>query len=158
AFGKDKNGKTIDYGSAIEENTVLARIDDTLYQADLAQAQAQVAQSKAGIDRAVADLGQLKAKAVQAERDWERAKNLGPSDALAQVDYDAYQSAYDSAKANVAVGDAAVEQARRTADQSEAALKRAQQNLSYCTIVSPVKGVIIDRRVNIGQTVVASLN
>jgi HlyD family secretion protein len=37
-------------------------------------------------------------------------------------------------------------------------LQRAQQNLSYCTIVSPVRGVIIDRRVNIGQTVVASLN
>ena len=34
----------------------------------------------------------------------------------------------------------------------------AQRNLSYCTIKSPVKGVIIDRRVNIGQTVVSSLN
>ena len=37
-------------------------------------------------------------------------------------------------------------------------MQRAQQNLSYCTITSPVKGVIIDRRVNIGQTVVSSLN
>jgi ABC-type antimicrobial peptide transport system permease subunit len=37
-------------------------------------------------------------------------------------------------------------------------LERAQQNLRYCTITSPVKGVIIDRRVNIGQTVVSSLN
>jgi HlyD family secretion protein len=43
-------------------------------------------------------------------------------------------------------------------DQAEATLTRAQRNLSYCTIKSPVKGVIIDRRVNIGQTVVASLN
>ena len=39
-----------------------------------------------------------------------------------------------------------------------ATLKRAQQNLDYCTIKSPVRGVIIDRRVNIGQTVVSSLN
>ena len=37
-------------------------------------------------------------------------------------------------------------------------MKRALQNLNYCTIISPVKGVIIDRRVNIGQTVVSSLN
>ncbi len=43
-------------------------------------------------------------------------------------------------------------------DQSKAALQRAQQNLDYCTIVSPVKGVIVDRRVNIGQTVVSSLS
>jgi HlyD family secretion protein len=35
---------------------------------------------------------------------------------------------------------------------------RANRNLGYCTINSPVTGVIIDRRVNIGQTVVASLN
>jgi len=37
-------------------------------------------------------------------------------------------------------------------------LERARRNLGYTTITSPVKGVIIDRRVNIGQTVVASLN
>src|SRR2546423_711138 len=64
----------------------------------------------------------------------------------------------ESAKANVKVGEAAVEQAKRAVTQQEAALKRAQQNLGYCTIASPVKGVIIDRRVNIGQTVVASLS
>jgi HlyD family secretion protein len=42
--------------------------------------------------------------------------------------------------------------------QAQAALDSAQQNLRYCTIVSPVKGIIIDRRVNIGQTVVSSLS
>ena len=42
--------------------------------------------------------------------------------------------------------------------KSEATLNKAQRNLDFCTIKSPVKGVIIDRRVNIGQTVVSSLN
>ncbi len=37
-------------------------------------------------------------------------------------------------------------------------MQRARRNLGYCVIRSPVKGVIIDRRVNIGQTVVSSLN
>ena len=41
---------------------------------------------------------------------------------------------------------------------TEAGLAKAQKNLGYCTIQSPVKGVIIDRRVNVGQTVVSSLN
>ncbi|MGB8992917.1 MAG: efflux RND transporter periplasmic adaptor subunit, partial [Desulfobaccales bacterium] len=80
------------------------------------------------------------------------------SDALSQTDFDAARSNYEVAKANLAVGKAAIVQAQGTVAQAEAALKRALQNLSYCTIVSPVKGVIIDRRVNIGQTVVASLN
>ncbi len=158
AFGKDKKGKAIDYGSVVEAGTVLARIDDALYAADKASAEAQLGQSKAALQRAEADLGQLKAKLYQAQRDWARAQKLGPSDALSQADYDAAQSAYETAKANLEVGKAAIVQAQKTVKQSEAALKRAQQNLDYCTIVSPVKGVIIDRRVNIGQTVVSSLS
>jgi HlyD family secretion protein len=45
-----------------------------------------------------------------------------------------------------------------TKEQNSAALDTAKINLNYTTIESPVKGVIIDRRVNIGQTVVASLS
>jgi HlyD family secretion protein len=157
-FGEDKHGKTVDYGSVVEEGTVLARIDDALYAADAAAAQAQLGQAKAALQRSEADLNQLKAKVYQTQRDWARARKLGPSDALSQSDFDAAQSAYEIAKANLEVGKAAIVQAKMSVKQSEAALKKAQQNLSYCTIVSPVKGVIIDRRVNIGQTVVASLN
>src|SRR5207244_4435372 len=43
-------------------------------------------------------------------------------------------------------------------DQAEGSVTRAERNLNYTTINSPVRGVVIDRRVNIGQTVVASLN
>jgi HlyD family secretion protein len=158
SFGKDVHGKLIDYGSEVDAGTVLAQIDDSLYAADVAQTKAQLEQAHAGETRSIADLGQLKARFDQAERDWDRAQKLGPSDALAQVDYDAYRSAFEVARANVSVGDAACVQARGAIAQAQAAVDRAQRNLGYCTIKAPVKGVIIDRRVNIGQTVVASLN
>lgn len=158
SFGMDADGKLVDYGSEVHEGTVLARIDDSLYAADEAQAEALLQSAKAGVQVAKADLEQLKAKLHQAERDWRRAQKLGPSDALAQSSYDAYQSAYETAKANVIVGEAAILQAQASVAQARASLRRAQRNLEYCTITSPVKGVIIDRRVNIGQTVVASLN
>ncbi len=158
SFGTDSNGRTVDYGSPVEEGTVLARIDDSLYLAEAAQAEAQVHSARANLQRAEADLEQLKAKLQQAERDWKRAQKLGPSEAISQSAFDSYQSAYEVAQANLAVGRAAVLQAKAGVAQAEAALRRAQRNLGYCTIRSPVKGVIIDRRVNIGQTVVASLN
>ena len=158
AFGKDKDGKTVDYGSVVEAGTVLARIDDALYAADLANAKAQLEQNKASVQRAQSDLGQLQAKLYQAQRDWMRAQKLGPSDALSQADYDTALSGYEIAKANVKVGQAALAQAKNAVAQAEATLRKARQNLDYCTIISPVKGVIIDRRVNIGQTVVSSLN
>jgi len=158
AFGKDKNGKTIDYGSYVEAGTILARIDDSLYASDVSQNKAQLAQARANYQRSQADLGQFRAKLVQAEADWQRAQQLGPSEALSQSDFDAALSAYEVARANLNVGQAAVQQTREAISQAEATLAKAKQNLDYTTIRSPVKGVIIDRRVNIGQTVVSSLS
>jgi HlyD family secretion protein len=158
SFGKDKNGEEIDYGSVVEAGMVLALIDDALYAADAATAKAQLAQAKAAVVKAQADLGQMEAKLLQTDNDWKRAQKLGPSDALSQTDFDAARANYEVAKANLGVGKAAVVQAQGTVSQAEATLKRNLQNLAYCTIKSPVKGVIIDRRVNIGQTVVSSLS
>ena len=158
SFGQDADDRIVDYGSKVTEGTVLAKIDESVYAAEAAQAEAQVQSGKANLQRAEADLQQLKAKLYQAERDWQRAKKLGPSQALAEASYDAYQAAYQTAVANVAIGKAAILQAQAELAQAQAVLRRAQRNLGYCTITSPVKGVIIDRRVNIGQTVVASLN
>src|SRR6476620_8692812 len=158
SFGKDKEGKTIDYGSTIEEGTVLAQIDDSVYAADVALARAQLEQDKAGEVSAAANLEQTKAKSVQADADWQRAQKLGPSGAIAPQATDSFKAAYDIAKANVNVAEAALTQSKATSVKSEATLNKAQRNLDFCTIKSPVKGVIIDRRVNIGQTVVSSLN
>jgi len=160
ALGQDPrhNGKLIDYGTPVEQGTILAHIDESLYRADVDTMQAQLDQAKANAQHAEADLGQLQAKLYQAERDWQRAQKVGPSDALSQNDYDQFYANDAIAKANLAVGKAALAQAQKGIAQAQATLKRAQTNLGYCTIKSPVKGVIIDRRVNIGQTVVSSLN
>lgn len=158
AFGKDENGKDIDYGSVVDEGTVLAKIDDSLYAADMQAAKAALQQAEANLVSASASVAQSQAKFVQAQQDWERAQKLGPSEALAPSAYDQYKANFEVAKATLAVSEAAVDQGKAAVAQAKAALDRAQRNLGYCTIKSPVKGVIIDRRVNIGQTVVASLN
>jgi len=155
-FGKDRQGKAIDYGSVVNVGTVLAKIDDALYAAAVDTAKAQVQQAKANKISADANVLQMKAKLLDAEQDWNRAQKLGPSDALAQTAYDEYKANYEVAKANLAAAEAAVEQAKAAVAQAEASLKSAQINLDYCTITSPVKGVIVDRRVNIGQTVVST--
>jgi HlyD family secretion protein len=158
SFGKDKSGKPIDYGSIVEEGTILAKIDESVYAADLAVGKAQVDQDKASEASAAANLEQMKAKLVQAEADWKRAQELVRASLLPLSMYDSNKASYEIARANVDVAEAALAQARATTLQAEALLSKAQRNLDFCTIKSPVKGVIIDRRVNIGQTVVASLN
>ena len=157
-FGKDENGKPIDYGSVVKSNMLLARIDTNLFQADVDLDTAVVASDKAGEAQAAANVKQMEATEAQAEADWKRAQTLGPSEALAPTTYDSYKASYEIAKAKVDVAIAALASAKAATRQAEANLRKAQRNLDYCTISSPVDGVIIDRRVNIGQTVASSLN
>src|SRR5208283_2021646 len=63
-----------------------------------------------------------------------------------------------SSKANIEVNLAAVNKAQADVRTAQANLKTARTNLAYTQITAPVKGVVIDRRVNVGQTVVASLS
>ena len=158
-FGPDPNnkGKLVDYNTEVVEGSILAQIDDSLYASDRDQNTAQLESSKANVAKAQADLGQSKAKFVQAERDWKRAKEAQKG-VMSQADTDGFEAAYESARANVTSAEAGVTLAQKNVTSAEASLKRSVRNLSYCTIKSPVKGVIIDRRVNIGQTVVSSLN
>jgi HlyD family secretion protein len=158
SFGKDTEGKPIDYRSVVTENTVLARIDDTLYAADVVSGEAQLASAQAQVRVVEANVAQAIAKRDQAQRDWDRAQKLGTSRALSQADYDAAKSAFEQAAAAVVQTQASVGQAQAQIKIAEASLTRSRRNLSLCTILSPVSGVIIDRKVDIGQTVVSSLN
>jgi HlyD family secretion protein len=172
SLGDDPRGATdpafkskhIDYGSPVEEGTVLATIDPRTYQATYNQDEAALQKSKA-------DLGELIAKRDQALADWNRAQtlknikrpNLSPTGsrldangaepikAISDSDYDQAKANYEVAVANVEVGKAAIVQAK-------AALDSADVNLGYTKIVSPVKGTIVARRVDIGQTVVATFS
>jgi HlyD family secretion protein len=157
-FGKDLDGKQVDYGSHVDENTLLAKIDSSLYDADLASAKASKESAEANVKKAEADVQQMQAKEAQALADWERAQKVGSNEALAQSTYDSYKYAYQTAQANTRVTQAQLTAAQKAVIQADAAVLRADRNVHYCTIKSPVKGTIISRRVNIGQTVVSSLN
>ena len=156
-FGRDLEGNTINNNSEVKTGMLLAKIDDTTYQADVAQANAQLAQDKALIEGAQANMAVAKAKLAQATRDWDRARVLGP-DVLARETHDNYLAAFETAQAQIQSQQAAIDEAKAVLEKDQAYLDRAMRNLGYCTIVAEADGVIIDRRVNIGQTVVASLN
>src|ERR1017187_10234737 len=149
SFGTDIEGRTIDYGSVIEQGAVLAKIDESVYAADLAVARAQMEQDKAGELSANANLDQMEAKLIQAEAEWKRSQELSNSRLLARVDYDTAQANFEVAKANVAVAKAAIAQAKATTVQAQAEFEKAELNLDFSIIKSPVKGVISDLRVNI---------
>ncbi len=155
--------KTVDYGSPVVKDMILAQIDPAVYKAQFDQATASLAQANARVLQADAMVAQTKAE-------WERAQRLrelkitsrsptgdrGGNDALpikgiSDADYVLALANAQSAEADLAAAKAAVL-------QQQALLELAKTNLNYTTIVSPINGTIIDRRVNVGQTVVSSLN
>jgi HlyD family secretion protein len=149
SFGIDPHdaGKPITYGSRVDEGTVLARLSSALFQARVDQARGRVAKSKA-------DIEQAQAKLRQAQRELDRTKKLRARGAAAVVSEQEFEGAlanYESAKAVLGVHESELQVAR-------ADLEEATVDLGYTTIRSPVKGIILDRRINVGQTVVASLN
>lgn len=117
-----------DFNSRVKKGQIIALIDPTFYDTQLAQAQANT-------DRADAAMR-------DAERILNQNKTLYARNLVAKNDYDAAVTGYDSAKAQLA--------------QAKAALQTAATNLSYTKIYSPVDGIVISRNVDVGQTVAAS--
>jgi HlyD family secretion protein len=160
------------YGKVVKPGTLLAEIDPDLYdaqvlsaKASVASAQATVKSAEAAVDVAKADLLQKTATLTQATKDWRRAQRLIKTDGVAQAEYDQFHATYGvaqanfkSSQANIEVTQANVKTAQANVKTAQASLKTALTNKAYTKITAPVKGVVIDRRVNVGQTVVASLS
>ena len=144
SFGPDPDrpGKTIDYRSRVKEGEVLAQMDDLPHRAEVDKSQASVKLAEAELKRYIA-------RRDQARRDSERAEQLQES--FSKGEYENVQADYVMAQAELAMSEARL-------DQAKIAAKQAEINLRYTTIRSPVDGVVIDRRVNVGQTIVAGMN
>ena len=120
----------VDFNSLVTNGEVIAQLDPSNYKAQLAQADGDLANAKAGLELAEAQA--------------ERSRALFDSKIIAQSDYDTAVAALDQAKAQVQIKEAAQQQAR--------------VNLAYTTIYAPVDGIVISRDVDVGQTVAASLS
>jgi HlyD family secretion protein len=157
-FGEDLDGKPVNYRSRVGMGKALAYIDDSLYAPEVAIAEAELAVARAEVKRCEADLEGARTKLDQAGRDLERAKRLSKTSSIAAAELEGFQQAYLTAQAAVPAAEATLGKAAAAVRREETSLKKARTNLELTTIFSPVDGVVIDRRVNIGQTVVASLN
>ncbi|HVU00306.1 MAG TPA: efflux RND transporter periplasmic adaptor subunit [Polyangiaceae bacterium] len=132
-----------DFGSEVRKGQVVATIEPSLFKA-------AVAQARANNGAAVAALARAEAQAVNADRQYARARAL-------QLEGIASRSELDTAEAALGVAKADVVSARWAVSQSQAALDQANLNLRYTRIASPIDGVVISRNVDVGQTVAATL-
>jgi HlyD family secretion protein len=132
-----------DFNSTVKKGELIAKIDPQLFDA-------AVAQARANYTSAAASVTQAKAKALDAERVYNRTQALKEQSLASQADLDTADTTRLVARAGIDVAEASLE-------QNKAALHQAEVNLSYTSIHAPIDGVVISRSVDVGQTVAASL-
>jgi HlyD family secretion protein len=117
-----------DYNSYVRQGQLIARLDSTLLWLAVRQAEAAVRQARAD--------------SVQKQFALDQAQALETAGLLARTDYVAARTAYETAQAGLV--------------SAHVSLERARESLRYVYIYAPIEGTVIQRNVDVGQTVQAS--
>lgn len=120
----------VDFNDKVKQGQLLARIDPTLQEQAVEDAQAQLEKAQAQL--------------TQAQDDYTRNKQMLDARVITPQEFETVQSTFSVQKATV--------------KSAQIALDRARQNLSYTNIYAPIDGQIVERDVDVGQTVAASLS
>ena len=120
----------VDFNSKVKKGQLIAKIDPILQEQAVADAQAGVSRAEAVV--------------TQTQLEYERSKKLHDQQIATDAEFNVAQSNYSVAKANLT--------------SARISLQKARQNLSYTNIYSPIDGVVVERAMDVGQTVAASLS
>lgn len=145
--GSEISGKVeevlVDFNDRVSRGQVIARIDPTTFDAQIAQGDAAIASARAALMTAQANLR-------NAELSYDRSRELAAQKLVSRGDLDQALASRDQARAQVAQAEAQIR-------QQEASTRNARLNLGRTVIRSPVDGVVLTRAIEPGQTVAASL-
>lgn len=120
----------VDYNSIVKKGQVIAELDKTNLLSELASTKAQLASAQSTL--------------AYEKSNYERYKTLFNKGLVSATDYESARLSYEKAVQSV-----------RTANET---VKKAETNLGYATITSPIDGVVLSKAVEEGQTVAASFN
>lgn len=122
------NNLYVDYNSKVKKGDVLLTIEPSVLQASVNEARAALTSAES--------------RRNLAKSEYERNKILFEQGFIARAELESAQTNYETAEQSVL--------------QAQSQYDRAETNLGYATIVSPVDGTVISRKVDVGQTVAAS--
>jgi HlyD family secretion protein len=169
----------VDYNHPVKKGQVLVKLDQEIFRAQVEQARANLMNAQARLREMEAGRGmqrsgvktsidEKKANMDKAEADFKRNETLFNKGMISRSDLDAANQAYLVARAQHEqanaeedkneVTDAQIAGARASVRQAQASLHTAETNLSKTVIHSPMDGIVIDKTVEVGQTVAASFN
>ncbi len=147
----------VEFNQEVKKDELLATIDPRLYAAAVKRDTATVLRDTATLNTRRAELERIKALLEQAQREETRALGLYDDNDgfISDSELDGYVYSVKSLVAQRDLAEASIEQAQASIEQAQANLDNSKQNLDYTKIRAPEAGIIIDRKVEPGQTLVA---
>jgi RND family efflux transporter MFP subunit len=132
-----------DFNSVVKAGQIIARLDPSIYQSQLEAARGQFAQAQA-------EASLMQTALEDAKRKLTRAEELAAQDLITQAELDTARTTMQQAAADLRGRQAAIQSAR-------AATKQAEVDLDRTVIRSPINGIVVNRNVDVGQTIAATL-
>ena len=132
-----------DFNSIVRKGQIIAELEPSLFET-------QVAQGRANLVRAQADVQRLRVALEDAETKLKRTKDLAARNLVPTMELETAETNVHSAQAQLKSSEAQVVQAQASLSQSEV-------NLQHTVIEAPIDGIVISRNVDVGQTVAASM-
>ncbi|MGY6554233.1 MAG: efflux RND transporter periplasmic adaptor subunit [Wenzhouxiangella sp.] len=146
-----------DFNTPVSAGDLLARIDPQSFERRVQEAQAGLAVAVANVAIQQASIGRAEVLHENARREVVRLRSLIGRGGVSESALELAEASYRNAGADVEIARAQLRSAEATVLQREAALEAARIDLERTEIRSPINGVVINRAVDLGQTVAASL-
>jgi HlyD family secretion protein len=147
-----------DHSDTVPRNGTLARIDPGTFETRVREAESGVGVARATVAVQEATLSRADTALRKAERDLERSQALAAQGNVSQAALDTARSNFDAARADFSMARAQLQNAVAALAQRQATLASARIDLDRTYIRSPIDGVVLERSVELGQTVSASLS
>jgi HlyD family secretion protein len=146
----------VNFNDAVKEGQLLAVIDRASFEAKVAAATASLAQARAAIGLQEAMLAKSQSQFAQNERDAKRLRGMARGQAASEMSTEQAETQAAVSRNEIAIAQAQLVSAKAVVAQREADLRQAKIDLDYTQILSPIDGVVIDRKIQPGQTVAAT--
>jgi HlyD family secretion protein len=146
-----------DFNSIVKKNQVIAKLDPTLFESQVAMATAQLNQSKASLENAKAQQVRDQANVTYLKLTYQRDLDLRKQQLISQDQLDQAKAAADQGAASLELDKSQIQQQTANVESATAQLNTSKTNLEHTIITSPIDGIVTQRSVDVGQTVQASM-